>query len=79
MPVTTIHVQYTSGSPARRHRVVLGFHSSGMTKPVYTNDSGEALVTHAAVGRATVYISGKAYHSFHAPGRTAVTLGRKTA
>jgi hypothetical protein len=50
-----------------------------MTKPAYTNASGEVLITHTAVGRATIYVSGKAYHSFHAPGRTAVTIGKRAA
>ena len=73
MPSSVVHVQYSSGSPAKGVRVTLGF-SAGMTKAVYTDSYGDAVVDHASTGRATVYVSGKSYHSFHAPGRTAVTI-----
>ena len=73
MPVSTVHVQYRDGSPARKVRVVLGF-STGMTREAFTDDRGEATVDHASTGNASVYVSGKKYHSFHAPGRTAVTV-----
>lgn len=73
MPASTIHVQHSDGSVARHVRVVLGF-STGMTKDFYTDDYGDAVVEHASTGRATVYVSGKEYHSFHAPGRTSVTV-----
>lgn len=73
MPFSTVHVQHSDGSPARHVRVVLGF-STGMTKEVFTDDRGEATVEHASTGRASIYVSGKEYHSFHAPGRTAVTV-----
>ena len=76
MPASTVHVQYCSGSPARRHRVVLGFHASGITRAACTNDYGEVLSPHVAVDRATISVSGKAYHTSHAPGRTVATLGR---
>jgi hypothetical protein len=73
VPVSTIHVQYSDGSPGRHLRVVLGF-SAGNTSPAYTDGRGEAVVDHASHGEATVYVDGRAYHRFHAPGRTAVTL-----
>jgi hypothetical protein len=74
MSASTILVQYSDGSPGRHLRVVLGFAHSGMTKEAYTDDRGAAVVEHSSVGEATVYVSGKGYHSFHAPGRTAVTI-----
>lgn len=73
MPASTIIVQYGDGSPARRVRVRLEL-PAGMTADVYTNDHGEAVVEHATTGRATVYVSGAACGTFHAPGRTAVTI-----
>jgi len=45
-----------------------------MTKDFYTDDLGDAVVDHASTGRATVYVSGREYHSFHTPGRTSVTV-----
>ena len=73
MPSSVIHVQYSDGSPARHVRVVLGF-NTGMTRDFYTDDYGDGVVEHSSSGRATVYVSGKEYHSFHSPGRTAVTI-----
>lgn len=76
MPVSIVHVQHRDGSPARQVRVVLGFEGffGGMTRETYTDRDGVAVVEHPSAGRAKVYVSGKAYHSFHAPGRTAVTV-----
>ena len=73
MATSTVHVQYRDGSPGSHLSVVLGF-SAGMTKQVFTDSRGEAVVEHSSVGQAKVYVSGNAYHSFSAPGRTAVTL-----
>jgi hypothetical protein len=73
MPISTIHVQYRDGSPARQSKIVLGF-VGGMTKPAFTDSYGDAVIEHASSGAATVYVSGRAYHSFHAPGRTGVTI-----
>jgi hypothetical protein len=73
MPTSTVHVQYRDGKPACSVRVVLGFRE-GMTGEAYTDGSGDAIVDHYSCGQAEVYISGTKYHSFHAPGRTAVTI-----
>lgn len=73
MPVSTILVQHRDGSPVRHVRVCLGF-TWGMTPDAFTDDRGEAVVDHASTGDATIYVSGRKYHTFHAPGRTAVTV-----
>jgi hypothetical protein len=73
MPTSVVHVQYNDGKPAKGVRVVLGF-SAGMTKAFYTDSRGDAVIDHASTREATVCASGKSYHSFHAPGRTAVRL-----
>jgi hypothetical protein len=73
MPVSIIHVQYGDGSPARGAKVVLGFNCV-MSRPTYADRAGNATVDHTSVGRARIYVRGRAYHEFHAPGRTAVTI-----
>jgi len=76
MPVSVIHVQYKSGTPARGVKVALGFNSfcGGMTRSVCTNRYGKAVIAHGSSGSATVYVQGRARHQFHAPGFTAVTI-----
>lgn len=76
MPASTVIVQHRDGSPARRVRVVLGFHaaSSGMTKEAFTDHYGEVTISHSTIGKADVYVSGKKVATFHAPGRTAVVI-----
>ncbi|MEW6749662.1 MAG: hypothetical protein AB1505_01625 [Candidatus Latescibacterota bacterium] len=76
MPASTIIVQHRDGSPARRVRVVLGFHglTGGMTDEEYTDDHGEVTITHSSVGKADVYVSGKKRATMHAPGRTSVVV-----
>ncbi len=39
----------------------------GMTRNFFTNRDGMAIIEHASVGRARVYVNGKAYGTFHAP------------
>jgi hypothetical protein len=73
MPTTTIHVQHGDGTPVRRVRVRLEFRD-GFTDDVYTDDRGEAVVEHRSTDQAVIYVSGKKYHSMHAPGRSAVTV-----
>jgi hypothetical protein len=73
MPSSIIHVQRSDGSAARHVRVVLGF-AAGMTREFYTDDYGDAVVEHSSTGRATICVSGKEYHSFHAPGRSSATV-----
>ncbi len=71
-----IHVQYRDGSKAKGVRVLLGFSGAlgGMTKEAYTDSYGTAIVAHASVGHADVYVSGKKCGSLHAPGETAVFI-----
>ena len=73
MPLSTITVQHSDGSPARGVRVSLGF-SFGMTDAHLTDKYGVAVVEHSSVGRATVFAAGRDQGSFHAPGRYVVTL-----
>ncbi|MDP8222946.1 MAG: hypothetical protein P9L99_06265 [Candidatus Lernaella stagnicola] len=76
MAMSRVHVQHRDGSPARHVRVVLGFSgiAGGMTKPAFTDGSGDAVVEHSSTGRATVYVSGSDCGSFHAPGTYAATV-----
>ena len=73
MAASTIVVQYGDGSPARKVRVRLGFRE-GLTVERFTDNHGQVVVDHASVGRATVYVSGRDYGSFNAPGRMAITI-----
>lgn len=68
-----IYIQYASGSKPKGVRVVLSF-TMGLTKPVYTDRNGVAIVEHQSKGKATVFVSGKKQGSFRAPGRYVVTL-----
>lgn len=76
MHYSKIHVQYRDGSKPKGVKVVLGFTSmlGGMTKPVYTDRYGDALVMHASTGTAEVYVSGTKCGSLHTPGETVVFL-----
>jgi hypothetical protein len=72
---SSIYVEYEDGSPARACSVALGFGLlGGMTRTFYTNRSGVAEVEHAHFGRAWVFVNGREYHSFTAPGETTVVL-----
>jgi hypothetical protein len=76
MNYSKIHVSYNDGSKPKGAKVVLGFTSAlgGMSKPAFTDAQGIALVEHASVGNADVYVSGKKVGSLHAPGETAVHI-----
>jgi len=74
MAASTVIVQHRDGSPARRVRIVLGFRNGGMTKDVYADDKGRAVVEHTSVGQADVFVSGKKVGTMHAPGSFAVTI-----
>ncbi len=73
---STIYVSYRDGSKPHGKKVVIGFSglTGGMSEPAYTDRDGVAIVEHASVGRATVYVDGKDYGSFHAPGTFNVVL-----
>lgn len=68
-----VYVQYSDGSKPNGKKVVLGF-SCGMSKPVFTNRDGVAIVEHESVGSATVYVNGHSQGTFHAPGKKVVVL-----
>jgi hypothetical protein len=70
---SVIYVRYGDGSKPKGTKVVLGF-SSRMTRPAYTDREGMAIVEHASIGKATVYVSGSAKGTFQAPGSFAVTI-----
>jgi hypothetical protein len=73
MAASKVIVSYRDGSPGRDLRVVLGF-PSGQTSPVFTGRDGKATIEHKSTGEATVYVDGKSYGTFHAPGTEAVTI-----
>ena len=69
-----IYVQYRDGSKPKGVRVVLSFRgwTGGVTKPVYTDAYGVAVVKHASTGEADVIVGGTTRRSFRAPGETVV-------
>ena len=74
MPTTTIIVQHASGAPAVGVKVVLSFDYGGVTKPVRTNRSGEAVIDHKATGSAKVIINGSNRGRIRTPTRTSFRL-----
>ncbi len=76
MPISTITIDYEDGAAAVGARVELAF-PGGLTKPSFTNRYGEAVIEHASVGRAEIYVSGHKAGAFDAPGKTVVVLRRK--
>lgn len=73
MPSSKVTAYFRDGSPCSNARVVLGF-SGGNSCEAFTNSRGEAIVEHASSGTATVYVRGKSYGTFRAPGSTVVTV-----
>ena len=71
---STIYVQYRDGSKPKGTKVSLSIAGGGVTKNFFTDRDGMAIVEHSSVGRAKVYVRGKEYGNFHAPGRYAVTI-----
>ncbi len=73
---STIYVSYRDGSKPNGKKVIIGFSglTGGMSRPAYTDRDGRALVEHSSTGRATVYVDGRDYGSFHAPGTFSVVL-----
>jgi hypothetical protein len=67
-----VHVQHRDGSKATGARVVLSFGFGGVTRPVFTDRYGVAIVPHETTGRANVIVSGTTRGAFHAPGETVV-------
>ena len=73
---STIYVSYRDGSKPNGKKVVMGFSglTGGITNPAYTDRDGRAVVEHASTVRATVYVEGRDYGSFNAPGTFSVIL-----
>lgn len=61
------------GKWAKGVRVTLGF-SFGHTQPVYTDESGTAVINHSSTGSATVYIDGRDEGKINTPTSTTVTV-----
>lgn len=76
MYTSKVQVQYRRGGTAAGVRVVLSFSSplGGMTKPVFTDSHGIAIIAHASKGKAEVYVSGTRCDSFESPGSTVVFI-----
>jgi hypothetical protein len=74
MKHSKVHVQHRDGSKATKTRVVLSFGFGGMTKAVYTDRFGVAIVPHQSSGQAKVIVRGKSRGSFRAPGETVVFI-----
>lgn len=74
MPTTTIIVQHASGAPAVGAKVVLSFDFGGVTRPVLTGRSGEAVIDHSATGTAKVIINGSTRGTIRTPTRTSFKL-----
>ncbi len=74
MAATTVIVQHHDGSPARNVKVSLGFDHGGVTKQGFTDNHGQATISHSQAGRATVYVSGSARTTVHCPCTVSVTV-----
>jgi 5-hydroxyisourate hydrolase-like protein (transthyretin family) len=68
MAKSIVYVQYKSGNPAKSVKVTLGMHAGGMTKPVYTDKDGRAVLDHSSTGKATVFVNGKDKGTMSTPG-----------
>ena len=73
MPVSTVYVYHSSGSPAQGASVTLSFSHSGVSPSSRTDRDGKAIVDHTATGEATVIVDGTTVGSMRAPGTFTVT------
>ena len=71
---STIYVQFKDGSKPKGMKVTISISGGGVSKPAFTDRDGLAIVEHASVGRARVYVRGRDMGSFRAPGKFAVTI-----
>jgi len=72
-----IYLQSKNGSKPKGKRVVLsidGVFSGGMTKPVYTDHEGKAVIQHSSRGNASVYVNGKDMGRFKCPGEKYIII-----
>lgn len=76
MKVSRVIVQYRGGAKASHMKVQLGFIGflKGMSRPVYTDRDGVAVIEHSSSGEADVYVSGRRIGRLRAPGETVVFL-----
>ncbi len=73
MAASIIFVHHKDGSPARHVQVKLSF-SGGMTENKFTDDHGRVVIEHSQRGQCTVFVSGRDYGRYHAPGEMAVGI-----
>lgn len=72
-----IHVQYQDGSKPKGAKVVLSFSglmSGGVTRDVYTDSNGTAIVEHPSKGTAKVIVNGREVGKIQAPDETVVFI-----
>lgn len=75
MPYSKVVVQYQSGSAASGISVVLSFSGlGGVTKKVFTDSKGIAVVEHSSSGQAKVIVDGSTKGTMRAPGETVVFI-----
>lgn len=78
MPASIVKVYNARyGKWEENAKVVLGwdgFINLGMSRPVYTNREGIAVVDHSATGEATVYVNGRRVGEMYTPGSTTVEI-----
>jgi len=77
MYYTKVIVQYKSGSKAQGVKVVLsisGILSGGVTKNVYTDRHGVAIISHESRGSAKVIVKGTTRTTMQVPGETVVFI-----
>ena len=73
MAESVVVVQRNGGGYVKGARVALGF-SNGVTTAVYTDSSGEAVISHSTTGQATVYVDGSDRGKMNTPGRKLVFI-----
>ena len=77
MYYTKVIVQYKGGSKAKGVKVSLsisGILSGGVTKNVYTDRFGVAIISHESRGNAKVMVNGSTKTTMQVPGETVVFL-----
>ena len=74
MAQTLIKLQTRLGKPVKGQAVSLSFLHGGVTKKVFTNKSGLAIIEHSKVGSADIIIKGKKVFRTHAPTSISVTI-----
>lgn len=68
---SVVYLQKKNGSKPKGQRVVLsiaGVLSGGMTKAVYSNSDGVAVIQHSSKGKAELYVNRKSHGTMRVPG-----------